>query len=79
MIQNMTEEHKAVALLMFANIGSIISKVSLGDILTYILTLAQVLVAVATALWFFAKWRGVRLDNTKKESKLNEKNTRRPR
>ena len=61
----MNEERTAV-MLLFAN-GAIdtASKVTLSDVLV----VSQIVVGIATALWFFRKAKGQKIDNDRKEQR----------
>lgn len=67
-MRNIPEEQQAVAILFANGIAEMAHKVTLNDGLM----VAQILVAVSTALWFFRKAKGVKLDNKRKEEKLKK-------
>lgn len=73
MIKDLPEEHKAVVLLFINGLGETAKKLTTTDVLTALLTVAQIGVAIGTALWFFRKARSVQLDNKEKEQKQHAK------
>lgn len=64
----MNDEQKAVVLLFANGVAETAHKVTLSDALV----VSQIIVGVATALWFFAKYKGQRIDNQRKEQKLKK-------
>lgn len=62
----MTEERTAVAWLLANGAAETAHKFTVSDALA----VTQIFVGIATALWFFAKWQGQRIDNKRKEQKL---------
>lgn len=61
----MTEERTAIALLLANGAAETAHKFTVSDALA----VSQIIVGIATALWFFAKWKGQRIDNERQERK----------
>lgn len=71
----LSEDKQAVALLFANGSGRTLQSIMEGvtPVLANLFLLAQIVVAIGTAIWFFRRSRGVQLDNEAKEKKRKRK------